>query len=199
MTGTEHSAITGAILAGGRGRRMGGIDKGLVMLDGKPMIEHVLDAFRPQVDRIIISANRNRTRYRELGFPVVADELSGFEGPLAGFAALLGTCTTDWLAIVPCDVPRLPANLVARLASARANAGADIAVAHDGQRLQPVHVLLGVHLLPDLEDHLSAGERKIDLWYKRHQTVRVDFSDCPEAFTNLNTPEDHRRLGNTAP
>lgn len=191
--------ITGGILAGGRGRRMGGVDKGLVTWRGRPLIEHVLAALRPQVLELLINANRNQAAYAGYGHPVVADRLDGFAGPLAGFAALLGCCDTDWLAVVPCDAPHLPRDLVARLDTARRRVDADIAVAHDGQRLQPVHVLLGRHLLPDLEAFLAAGERKIDRWYARHRMVTVDFGDCPAAFANLNTPEDHQRLEGEGP
>ncbi len=186
--------VTGGILAGGRGRRMGGLDKGLLEWRGRPLVEHVLAALRPQVLELLINANRNRARYADYGYPVVGDRLDGFAGPLAGFATLLACCDTDWLAVVPCDAPRLPRDLVARLDAARRAAGADIAVAHDGQRLQPVHALLGRHLLPDLTDWLARGERKIDRWYARHRVEIVDFSDCPAAFANLNTPADRARL-----
>ncbi len=191
--------ITGAILAGGQGRRMGGVDKGLILFEGRPLIEHVLARLQPQVSNILISANRNQHQYARYGFPVVSDDHSGFAGPLAGFAALLKQCPTDWLVVVPCDAPLLPADLVRRLAQARNDANADIAVAHDGARLQPVHVLLGRHLLPSLEGYLDAGERKIALWYRQHHVVEVNFGDCAEAFANLNAPEDHQQLSTQTP
>ena len=188
------SNITGAILAGGRGRRMGGLDKGLIKFQGIPLVEHVLQALRPQVSTIMLSANRNQTVYTRYGYPVVADLITGYAGPLAGFAALLRECETAWLMVVPCDGPSLPADLTVRLNSARLRAGADIAVAHDGQRLQPVHVLLGKHLLPDLEAWLTGGGRKIDLWYARHHMITVNFSDQSDSFINLNRPGDKTRL-----
>lgn len=193
-TAAETANITGGILAGGRGRRMGGVDKGLIEFDHKPLIEHVLSALQPQVGRILISANRNQERYARYGLPVVSDDRPGYEGPLAGFATLLRHCPTDWLLVVPCDAPLLPPDLVGRLAQAQAESGADIAVAHDGERLQPVHVLLGRYLLSDLDAYLDAGERKIAYWYHQHHVIEVDFSDCPQAFSNLNEPRDHLTL-----
>ncbi len=191
--------ITGAVLAGGRGSRMGGIDKGLVTFDGKPLVEHVIEALAPQVDRLVINANRHLDRYAEFGYPVVSDALDGFQGPLAGFAALLEQCDDDWLVTAPCDAPYLPRRFVERLWDAREKAGALIAVAHDGERLHPVHVLLSRRLLPDLQQWLARGERKIRRWYERHPMVLADFSDQPAAFVNLNTPEDHRTVKGQSP
>ena len=187
----NRATITGGVMAGGRGSRMGGIDKGLVTFQGKPLVAQVIDALAPQVDRLLISANRHLDRYRAFGHPVVEDELNGYQGPLAGFATLLQHCTDDWLVTAPCDAPRLPPDFVARLWAAQRRSGALIAVAHDGARLHPVHVLLSRELLPDLEAWLARGERKIRRWYERHPMTRVDFSDIPDAFANLNTPEDH--------
>ena len=184
--------LTGGILAGGRGSRMGGIDKGLVTLHGKPLIAHVIEQLAPQVDTLLINANRNIAQYAAFGHPIVRDQLDGHQGPLAGFAALLDACKTDWLVTAPCDGPCLPPDLAARLWQARKTANADIAVAHDGQRLQPVHALLPRRLLPDLQDWLARGERKIALWYAQHHYVHADFSDCAEVFQNLNTPEERQ-------
>ena len=195
----DGEAITGAVLAGGRGSRMGGIDKGLAPLGDKPLIEHILAALGPQVTHLLINANRNIERYAEYGHPVVKDRLDGHQGPLAGFAALLGACEDDWLVTVPCDTPHIPADLVQRMWSARVAAGAEIAIAHDGRRMQPAHALLPRRLLSDLEAFLDSGERKIDRWYARHATVEVDFSDQPDAFLNLNRPEDYRQFDKVAP
>jgi len=195
----DGEAITGAILAGGRGSRMGGIDKGLAPLGDKPLIEHILAALGPQVTHLLINANRNIDRYAEYGHPVVKDRLDGHQGPLAGFAALLGACVDDWLVTVPCDTPHIPADLVQRMWSARVDAGAEIAIAHDGRRMQPAHALLPRRLLSDLEAFLDSGERKIDRWYARHAIVEVDFSDQPDAFLNLNRPEDYRQFDKVAP
>ncbi|ROR32320.1 molybdenum cofactor guanylyltransferase MobA [Inmirania thermothiophila] len=188
------AGVTGAVLAGGRGRRMGGRDKGLLELAGRPLAAHILDALRPQCEALLINANRNREAYEALGVPVVGDALAGFQGPLAGFAAALAAATTPLVATVPCDSPLVPPDLVARLRAALEAAGAEIAVAHDGRRLQPVFALLRRELLPSLEAYLAAGDRKIDLWYPRHRTVEVDFSDRPEAFMNANEPEQLAEL-----
>ncbi|RMG37879.1 MAG: molybdenum cofactor guanylyltransferase [Gammaproteobacteria bacterium] len=196
---SDRPPITGGILAGGRGSRMGGVDKGLVAFAGRPLIEQVVQGLAPQVDHLVINANRNLDRYRSLGFPVVSDRLEGHQGPLAGFAALMHACEDPWLVTAPCDTPQIPPDLVARLWAACAAEGCRIAVAHDGQRLQPAHALLDVSLLGDLEDFLAAGERKIDIWYARHPMVTVDFSDRAEAFLNLNRPEDYQRFPEAHP
>ncbi len=191
-------SITAGILTGGRGRRMGGIDKGLAELDGRPLIEHLLERLRPQTAHILINANRNLEHYRRYGLPVVRDPVDGYQGPLAGFAALLAACEDDWLAVTPCDSPLLPADYLQRLDQARRDSGADIVVAHDGERIQPVHALIARSLLDDLLDFLAGGERKIDLWYARHHWAPADFGDRPETFVNLNRPEDYRQLEEAA-
>ena len=189
--GTE---VTGVILAGGQARRMGGRDKGLIEVGGRPMIEYALAALRPQVSAVIINANRNHAIYARYGCPLVADALQGYHGPLAGMASAMLAAQTACLATLPCDSPAVPADLVARLYRGLRGAGAEIVVAHDGERMQPVFSLLRCRLLDSLQAFLQEGERKIDRWYARHQTVCVDFSDCPEAFTNVNTPEDIEQL-----
>lgn len=194
MTRGRTNGITALVLAGGRGRRMGGRDKGLVELRGRPLVAHVIDAIAPQVEAVLINANRNGQRYGAFGWPVVADALTDYQGPLAGFAAGMAASRTPLLLTLPCDGPMVAPDLAKRLADALEKAGADIAVAHDGTRMQPVYALLHCALLPSLEDFLAAGDRKIDLWYERHHTVKVDFSDFPEQFTNVNTPEERARL-----
>ena len=186
--------ITAGILAGGRGSRMGGQDKGLVEFQGRPLIEHVIAHVAPQVTHTLINANRNLERYAAYGFPVVQDRLEGHQGPLAGFSALLEATTTNWLATVPCDGPRLCDDHVHRLYTACQSAQAKIGVAHDGKRLQPVYALIWRELLPDLQLFLEDGGRKIDQWYARHAFVTVDYSDCREDFVNLNTPADREQL-----
>ena len=187
--------VTAGILTGGRGSRMGGIDKGWVELDGKPLIRHLLDRLQPQAGHILINANRNLDDYVALGYPVVRDRLDGFQGPLAGFAALLNACEDGWLAVTPCDSPLLPEDYLQRLLSAAEQTPeARIVVAHDGERIQPVHALIARNLLNDLEAFLQSGERKIDLWYDRHPWVAADFSDRPETFVNLNRPADYEQL-----
>lgn len=183
-------ALTGIILAGGRARRMGGIDKGLFELNGRPMVEWIIERLSPQVDSIIINANRNHEHYGRYGYPVVADDYGDFEGPLAGFAAVMPYAAGGALITVPCDSPSPPPDLAQRLVTALARQGADLAVAHDGDRLQPVHALLPASLLGSLRAYLAGGDRRVDLWYSRHKMATADFSDCREAFLNLNRPED---------
>jgi molybdopterin-guanine dinucleotide biosynthesis protein A len=190
----SETGITGVVLAGGQGRRMGGEDKGLVDFQGRPLIAWVIDALLPQVDTLIINANRNTERYAELGYPVVPDALGGYQGPLAGFASGMEHARTPLVLTVPCDGPMLPSDLTARLAEGLRAGEAEIAVAHNGERIQPVYALLRTSLLPSLKAFLAGGERKIDRWYASHRTVTVDFSDRPDTFANINSPEDRRAL-----
>jgi molybdenum cofactor guanylyltransferase len=194
VTLSTFHEITAVVLAGGRGRRMEGQDKGLVAFQGRPLIAHVIEAIEPQVSRLLINANRNIETYAALGYPVVADTLGGFQGPLAGFLAAMQRATTDTIVTVPCDGPQLPQDLVARLVKARDEADAEIAVAHDGKRLQPVYALIPVSLQASLQAYLEAGDRKIDLWYAQHSMAQADFSDIPEMFVNINTQEERDRL-----
>ena len=194
MTGNPQADVTGAILAGGRGKRMGGHDKGMVILNEKPMIDYVMNALRPQVSTVVINANRNHEFYRQYGCPVIADNLSGFQGPLAGMASCLVNCITPYVATVPCDSPLLPADLVARLYVALAQNHAEISVAHDGNRMQPVFCLLHRSLIDSLSCFLREGERKIDRWFARHKVATVDFSSQPDTFLNINTPADRDAL-----
>ena len=250
---------------------MGGQDKGLIPLAGRPLIAWVIAALTPQVGRILISANRNQAAYAAFGHPVIGDEavgagLAGFQGPLAGIAAAMTRMETPWLLTLPCDAPLAPADLAPRLAAALAHgpdrgaegvggedfasrcdggvegnwacfgggdggdgtrgdraqsatattnnpltskpltntvhstpARSDLAVAWDGARRQPVHALLSRALLPDLLAYLAAGERRLEAWQARHHPAIADFSDCPEAFLNLNAPKDFRRLEHLLP
>jgi molybdenum cofactor guanylyltransferase len=191
---SHPQAITAVVLAGGRATRMGGTDKGLVELAGRTMIEHVLEVIEPQVDAVIINANRNLERYGALGWPVVPDEDAGFLGPLAGLAAGMRAARTPLLLIVPCDSPLLAADLAARLYSALAEDGAEIAVPFDGERLQPVFALVRRELADSLAGYLGEGGRKIDRWFERHRVTRVDFSDRPECFINVNDPDERAAL-----
>ncbi len=182
--------ITLGILAGGQGRRMQGIDKGLSMLAGQPQISHVLDRLQPQVDRVLINANRNLEQYRRFGYPVISDQSTDFNGPLAGIVALLEVVETPWLLICPCDTPDLPANLVARLYQAAKTHKASIAIAADGQHRHPVVALIHRSLASALSACLARGEHKIIGCYREHALIEVDFSDCPEAFINLNSTHE---------
>lgn len=186
--------VTGVILAGGRATRMGGVDKGLVPINGRPMIAWVIDTLRPQVAEVLVNANRNRDRYGEFGSRVIDDGDSEFRGPLAGMVSGMRAARTPWVAVVPCDSPLIVGQLVERLYAAVAASGSRIAVAHDGERLQPVCALLARDLLDDLAGYLDDGERKIDRWYARHGYATVDFSDVAASFANINAPDDRRAL-----
>lgn len=186
--------ITAVILAGGMGKRMGGVDKGQVLFNGRPLIEHILSIIEPQVGAILINANRNQEKYAKYGCPVISDTLTGYQGPLAGFLSGFQHAKTQYMLVVPCDGPLLPTDLVSRLVTALTSSQSDIAVAYDGHRLQPVYALLKTSLLPSLTAFLDAGDRKIDLWYAKHKMALADFSDIPQTFQNINTPEDHARL-----
>lgn len=190
----ERDQITGAILAGGMGRRMGGVDKGLVEVAGKPMVAWTLDALAPQVGHVLINANRSQDAYSAFGLPLVADAHAGFQGPLAGLHAVLSAAETPYVAIVPCDTPRLPADLIARLAAALEGDDSELAVAEAGGRIHTLHGLFRRDLLPDLSRALAAGERKPDAWYATRRWSRVDFNDVATAFDNINTPEQRDAL-----
>lgn len=199
MKPVSQQQVSAVILAGGMGRRMGGQDKGQLELNGRPLIEYVLETIQPQVKTILINANRHQAEYARYGYPVVPDLLQGYQGPLAGFATGMRAATTPYIVTLPCDGPFSPPDLVARMATALEKEHADIAVAHDGERLQPVYALLPINLLPSLESFLAAGERKIDLWYAQHKMARVDFSDVAKTFRNINTPQDQYRLQQEGP
>jgi molybdenum cofactor guanylyltransferase len=183
--------ITALVLAGGKSRRMGGNDKGLLPFGNGLLVGHVIDAIRPQVGAVLISANRNHEAYRDFGYPVISDPLDDFQGPLAGFLAGLENMRTDYLLTLPCDGPFVLPDLAQRLVEGLVAADADIAVAHDGKRLQPVYALLSAKTLGGLRHALEHGERKIDRWYPQHNWITVDFSDAPEQFSNINTPDDY--------
>ncbi|HNO87563.1 MAG TPA: molybdenum cofactor guanylyltransferase MobA [Rhodocyclaceae bacterium] len=188
----DVALITGLILAGGQGRRMGGCDKGLVHLDGKPLIAHILGRFAPQVGPLLINANRNADAYAAFGHPVIADRLAGHAGPLAGLDAGLAACETPFLACTPCDSPCLPEDLVARLADALESRGADAAVARAGGRLHPVFALIRCTTAEALTAYIDGGGRRVETWFNGLHTVTCAFDDCPAAFDNLNTLEDLR-------
>jgi len=186
----DKSNITCVILAGGEARRMGGADKGLIELAGKPMIDYVIAAMEPQVANIIINANRNLEFYRNYGHKVIADDFKGYNGPLAGMASSMKVIDTELMSTVPCDCPQLANDLAERLLQQLEQDDADISVAHNGKRLQPVFSLLKCTLLDSLLDYLRSGERKIDRWYDQHKMTITDFSDKPESFMNINSLED---------
>jgi molybdenum cofactor guanylyltransferase len=186
--------LTGLILAGGQGRRMGGRDKGLEPFAGRPLVAHVRDRLAGRVAEVLINANRNPERYAPLADRVIPDAEGGYQGPLMGIYSGLRAATTPWLLVVPCDSPALPHDLVDRMVERLAAGEADIAVAFDGERLHPVVALIRTALADDLAEALAGGERKIDRWYARHAWCRVDVSDCLDAFANLNTDDEKQRL-----
>ena len=188
--------ITGVILAGGKGRRMGGLDKGLVEYQQKPLVAHVIERLAPQVNSLLINANRNADKYQRYGFPVIADQLADYQGPLAGFSAAMIAAKTDYVLTVPCDGPLLPADLVSRLVEAMDRQNAKISVAHDGQRLQSVYALIKRDLLPSLQSCIQTGQRRVDVWYASQAIALSDFSDTPESFLNINFPEDSDEIQN---
>lgn len=173
---------------------MGGEDKGLVELAGRPMVEHVLVALRPQVGPLLINANRNLERYAAFGHPVIQDTLDGFQGPLAGALAGMRQLGTEFLVTVPCDAPLLAPDLVARLLQACLARETDLAVASDGHRQQPVFLLLRARVAASLESYLAAGGRKIDTWFAALRVAEADFSDQPDTFVNVNDPDERQRV-----
>ena len=182
--------VTGIVLAGGQGRRMGGVDKGLVPLAGRPMVAHVLERLAPQVGPILVNANQNDSAYAALGCPVVPDAIGGFAGPLAGLHAGLARARTPYAVTVPCDSPFLPADLVARLSAALVRAGAALAVARTFDQPHPVFALVRRDVFPNLTAFLAGGGRKIDAWYASLVVVEVPFDDCADAFRNINTRDE---------
>jgi len=175
---------------------MGGVDKGLELLDGLPLVQHALHRLAPQVGRILISANRNLDAYARFGYPVCIDSDTSFAGPLAGFLAGLEKCETDWLAAVPCDTPRFPGDLVARLASGVDGGALAVAVtrSQDLRQRQPVFCLMRRDLRDALDSFLREGGRKIEIWLERIGCAEVAFEDSG-AFFNANTLEELRQLG----
>ncbi len=167
---------------------MGGIDKGWVEVSGRPLIERLVERLSPQVGGVIVNANRELARYRGLGVPVVSDDVQGYPGPLAGAAAGMRRVTTPWTLLAAVDMPWLPLDCVASLASAAE--GADIISAHDGERCQPLVALIRTALHIDLDNWLAEGGAKVTDWYARHRWQEVRFVNGDQAFANLNTPED---------
>ncbi len=195
----KRKQITGVILAGGLGRRMGGVDKGLQDLRGRPLVAWVVDRFAPQVDELLINANRNGEIYAAFGDRVVADQIADFAGPLAGLHAALSVATHSLVATVPCDSPFLPADLVSRLLPALTASGADLAVARTFTQPQPVFCLCRREVLPSLNNYLGSGGRRVDRWHATLQVVEVAFDDQAEAFENLNTRVELGRLTAASP
>jgi molybdopterin-guanine dinucleotide biosynthesis protein A len=197
--------ITGLILAGGRGSRMGGVDKGLQPFGGVTLAEHSLRRLQPQVGQVAFNANRNLAAYEAFGVPVFSDEIAGYVGPLAGMLTGLAHCRTPYLVTVPCDTPLFPQDLVARLASALVRDRAEIAMAAAPEaegplrllRPQPVFCLLHTELSPSLDRFVRGGGRRVHSWTAQHATVLVPFAasgDDERAFFNANTLDELRQL-----
>ena len=184
--------ITGVIIAGGRARRMNGLDKGLLELAGKPLVEHMLARLKPQVSAVMINTNRNHARYAAYGHVLVADKLKGYCGPLAGMYSALCAVHTDYMVTVPCDTPLIPDDLVQRMLMILIGEKADLCTVHDGLRLQSICTMIPRTLATDLHSYLMSGGRKVEDWLRRHRMAVADFSDQPEAFLNINTPYDHQ-------
>ena len=193
--------ITGLVLAGGRGTRMGHVDKGLQPFRGATMVQHVMRRLAPQVGALAVNANQNLDVYAGFGVPVWPDRLSGFEGPLAGLATGMARCATPLLATAPCDSPFLPSDLVARLHQALTSDGADLALAETGEpgpdgapriQPQPVFALVRTIALPHLDAYLAGGGRRMDGWYAAIRVARVRFDDA-SAFRNINTLDELRQ------
>lgn len=190
MPNIKKEDITAVVLAGGQARRMEGQDKGLIMLGDQPMIKSILDILEPQAGKIIINANRNHDDYARFGYEIVADALSGYCGPLAGMASALNEITTAFMVTSPCDTPFIPNKLVERLANKLTKDDAEICVVDNGEHMQPVFCMMKKELLSSLQQFLEQGGRKIDRWFEQHKLAIADFSDMPDAFDNINTPED---------
>lgn len=187
-------SVTALILAGGRATRMGGVDKGLMLFNNKPLIAHVIERLQTQVDDIIINANRELETYQTLGYQVFADEITDFAGPLAGIELGLKHATSEYLLTAPCDCPLLPANLCEKLLTALNAHHADIAIATSHHKDHPVIFLCRKTVLASLNSYLQQGGRKVSAWQKSLHHVYVDFSFTPDVFSNINTADELNEL-----
>ncbi len=181
---------SGLILAGGRGQRFNNQDKGLIPFQGSTLAEHAISRLAPQVNTVLISANRHLGDYQKLGARCVQDVFSDYPGPLAGIHAALKNLDKQWLASVACDTPCFPTDYVERLSAALSQSDSLVAVAKSNNRLQNVFMLVHKTLFNSLDEFITRGERKAQIWLKQHNPVIVDFNDTPYTFYNINTPED---------
>ena len=182
-----QNKVTGVVLAGGLARRMRQQDKGLVLYKNQAMVSYALRAMAQVADTVLVSANRNTEQYLTFGYPVIADQTSSFDGPLAGILSALQVARTPVLLVTPCDSPLIEAGHLQRLLDARAQNDADIAVAFDGERIHPVFMAMRTCLQASLRNYLQQGNRKVDLWLPLHNWIKVDFSNEPDVFVNVNT------------
>lgn len=185
-----ETKVNGLILAGGRARRMDGQDKGLILLDGKHMIEYCISKLAPQVWKILISANRNTEQYRRYGFPILEDKFGEFEGPLTGLMRALTHSGDAPVLVVPCDAPFLSARLASRLLESYVETKTSAVIPHDGDRLQPLFGLYSPAVVTSLREYLASGQRKVETWVTALPHAVVDFSNERESFMNINTVSD---------
>ncbi len=183
-----QNTVSGVVLAGGMGRRMQQQDKGLVLFNNRPLVSYAIAAMAPLVDELLISANRNQGVYRQFGYPVIEDNFGNFDGPLAGILSAMQAAKHSLLLVMPCDSPLIETTHLQRLLAALKN-DTEIAVADDGERLHPVCAAMTTRLQTGLRDYLQSGERKLQWWMKRQRLVKVDFSDVPKIFANINTQD----------
>jgi len=189
----DKNNITAVILSGGRSSRMQGEDKGLILLNDKPLISYVVDVVDDRAGRLLISANRNIDAYQQYG-EVISDELADFQGPLAGIAKAMSVVRTPYLLVLPCDSPLINEVVIDRLIQCMVNKDMDICVADDGSYIHPTLILIKTSLKDNLLDYLESGERKLGLWIKQNNFQKVDFSDQPKVFINLNNPQDFDKI-----
>ncbi len=192
----NKETITGVILAGGLARRMGHQDKGLVSFKGQPLISYAIAAMRPAVGVLVINANRNVGDYQKFGLPVISDQTSSFDGPLAGVLTAMSYSQTEELLVMPCDSPLMGTGHLQQLLDARRDNNADIAVAVADGRWHPVFLAIKASLKTDLQRYLADGHRKVETWLVRHHVVPVDFSHQPGLFMNINTMAELVNLEN---
>ncbi len=190
----NRAKVTGVVLAGGRARRMANKDKGLIQYRGQPLVRRAIDALAPSVSQIIINANRNQDIYSRFGHPVVSDLTDTYDGPLAGILSCLKTIDTPYLLSIPCDCPLIESKLLTQMINTFLHKQVDAGVAFDGERIHPVFLILKIGLVDSLELYLAGGQRKIDTWLFQHKLEKIDFSEHPDMFKNINTPEDLREL-----
>ena len=186
-------SISGIILAGGKARRMGGEDKGLTLLNQRPMVQHVIERLTPQLDTLVISANRNHDAYRQFGYPVISDRDADFQGPLAGIASAIALTETPLVLVSPCDTPLLPENLVTQLHHTLKQSDSTIAVAHDGERLQQLCFLARRSVLGSITALLDRDERRVRVWIDSLNPAVTQFN-TPLAFSNINTPKEQQQI-----
>ncbi|EHK90883.1 molybdenum cofactor guanylyltransferase MobA [Aggregatibacter actinomycetemcomitans] len=191
-------SISAVILAGGRATRMGGADKGLQLLHGKPLFQWIYERLRSQVAQVSVNANRHRECYAATGLPVFADNLEGFQGPLSGILTALERSDTDFVLFVPCDSPFFPENLLEKLKSAVIFHGVSVAYVHDGEREHPTFCLMARSLKDKLAAYLASGERRMLHFMRQNGAVSVDFSENQQAFANINTFDELQQLNGQA-